>query len=73
MGVAGGSTANGAQVQLMTCNGSGSQSWTAGANGSLVNQQANRCLDANGGSSADGTQLILWTCHGGTNQRWTLP
>ncbi|MFD0205614.1 MULTISPECIES: ThuA domain-containing protein [Saccharothrix] len=66
-------TANGATVRLWTCRGGGSQNWTAGANGSLVNPQSGKCLDANGGSSADGTQLILWTCHGGTNQRWTLP
>ena len=73
MTVAGGSTANGAQVQLSTCNGSGAQNWTAGTNGSLVNTQSNKCLDANGGSTANGTQLIIWTCHGGTNQRWTRP
>ncbi|MCE6998717.1 ThuA domain-containing protein [Saccharothrix sp. S26] len=66
-------TANGAAVRLWTCNGGGGQNWTAGANGSLVNTQSGKCLDANGGSSADGTQLIIWTCHGGTNQRWTLP
>jgi hypothetical protein len=66
-------TANGSLVQLSTCTGAGGQNWTAGANGSLVNPQSGRCLDANGGSSADGTQLIVWTCHGGTNQRWTLP
>ncbi|MFJ6674610.1 ThuA domain-containing protein [Actinosynnema sp. NPDC091369] len=66
-------TGNGAVVRLWTCNGGGGQNWTAGANGSLVNPQSGKCLDANGGSSADGTQLIIWSCHGGTNQRWTLP
>ncbi len=66
-------TGNGALVRLWTCNGSGAQNWTAGANGSLVNTQSGKCLDANGASSADGTQLIIWTCHGGANQRWTLP
>ena len=66
-------TANGAAVRLWTCNGGGGQNWTAGANGSLVNPQSGKCLDANGGSSADGTQLIIWSCHGGANQRWTLP
>ncbi|PSL52040.1 type 1 glutamine amidotransferase [Saccharothrix carnea] len=66
-------TANGAAVRLWTCHGGGGQNWTAGANGSLVNPQSGKCLDANGGSSADGTQLIVWSCHGGTNQRWTLP
>ncbi|MFI9005709.1 ThuA domain-containing protein [Actinosynnema sp. NPDC053489] len=66
-------TANGAAVRLWTCTGGAAQNWAPGANGSLVNAQSGKCLDANGGSSADGTQLILWTCHGGTNQRWTLP
>jgi glucose/arabinose dehydrogenase len=71
MGVTG--TADGSLVQLQTCNGSTGQNWTTGANGSVVNAQSGKCLDANGGSSANGTQLIVWTCHGGTNQRWTLP
>ncbi|WP_033443064.1 PQQ-dependent sugar dehydrogenase [Saccharothrix sp. NRRL B-16314] len=66
-------TADGSLVRLWTCNGGGGQNWAAGANGSLVNSQSGKCLDANGGSSADGTQLIIWSCHGGTNQRWTLP
>jgi hypothetical protein len=68
-----GGTADGALVQLWTCNGSAAQNWTPQANGSLVNPNSGKCLDANGASSADGTQLIIWTCHGGTNQRWTLP
>ncbi|WP_367129395.1 ThuA domain-containing protein [Saccharothrix sp. HUAS TT1] len=66
-------TANGSAVRLWTCTGGGAQNWTAGANGSLVNPQSGKCLDANGGSAADGTQLIVWSCHGGANQRWTLP
>jgi hypothetical protein len=66
-------TGNGSPVQLFSCNGSGGQRWTPGANSSLVGAQSGRCLDASGGSSADGTQLIIWDCHAGTNQRWTLP
>ncbi|MFT7835863.1 PQQ-dependent sugar dehydrogenase [Saccharothrix sp. BKS2] len=66
-------SADGSLVRLWTCNGGGGQNWTEGANGSLVNTQSGRCLDANGGATADGTQLIVWSCHGGTNQRWTLP
>ncbi|MCE6998718.1 PQQ-dependent sugar dehydrogenase [Saccharothrix sp. S26] len=66
-------TGDGALVRLWTCNGGAGQNWIAGANGSLVNAQSGKCLDANGASSADGTQLIIWSCHGGTNQRWTLP
>ncbi|MFC6090150.1 carbohydrate-binding protein [Saccharothrix lopnurensis] len=66
-------SADGSVVRLWTCNGGAGQNWTEGANGSLVNTQSGRCLDANGGATADGTQLIVWSCHGGTNQRWTLP
>ncbi|WP_199443505.1 ThuA domain-containing protein [Umezawaea beigongshangensis] len=66
-------TGDGAVVRSWSCHGGGGQNWAAGANGSLVNPQSGKCLDANGGGSADGTQLIVWSCHGGANQRWTLP
>ena len=64
-------TADGALVQLWTCNAGANQQWTAGSDGTI--RTLGKCLDANAGSSADGTQLIIWACHGGTNQRWTLP
>ncbi|WP_199443504.1 PQQ-dependent sugar dehydrogenase [Umezawaea beigongshangensis] len=66
-------TADGSAVRLWACHGGAGQNWAAGANGSLVNPQSGKCLDANGGGAADGTQLIVWSCHGGANQRWTLP
>jgi hypothetical protein len=62
-----------AGVQLSTCDGTGGQHWTSRADGSLLNSQLGKCLDANGGSSADETRLVSSTCQGGTNQRWTLP
>ena len=43
-----------------------------GANGSLVNTNSGKCLDATGPSSADGTRLQIWTCAGSANQSWTL-
>ena len=71
--ISGGGTANGTKVQLWDCNGTGAQSWTVGANGSLVNTNSGRCLDATGPSSADGTRLQIWDCAGSANQSWTLP
>jgi hypothetical protein len=66
-------TANGTQVQLYDCNGTGAQKWQARADGSLVNPQSGRCVDATGPSSANGTRLQIWDCTGGANQKWALP
>src|SRR5882757_7207171 len=71
--VSGGSTANGAKIQLWDCNGTGAQQWAANAAQDIVNPQANKCLDATGPSSADGTPLQIWSCGGGANQKWTVP
>ena len=68
-----GSTANGADVQLWDCNGTGAQVWQAQSNQTLRNPQSNKCLDARGNSSADGTRLQIWDCFAGANQRWILP
>ncbi|TDC45169.1 glycosyl hydrolase, partial [Micromonospora sp. KC207] len=71
--VNGGSSADGAKVQLWTCNGGGAQRWSAQSDGSLRNTQSGKCLDVSGNSSADGTAVNQWSCHGGANQKWTLP
>ena len=60
----GGSTANGAKVQLWDCNGTGAQVGRHRRH-DIVNPQANKCLDATGPSSADGTRLQIWACTGG--------
>ncbi|NUS16543.1 MAG: RICIN domain-containing protein, partial [Streptomyces sp.] len=73
MDVTSAGTANGTQVQLYDCNGTGSQVWQKGSGSTLVNPQSGRCLDATGPSSANGTRLQIWDCFGGTNQQWTLP
>jgi len=67
------STADGAQIQLYDCNGTGAQKWTVTAAKDIVNNAANKCLDATGSSSANGTRLQIWTCTGGANQKWNAP
>jgi glucosylceramidase len=66
--VAGGSSTNGAAVQLYDCNGSGAQQWTVGTDGTI--RALGKCLDVTGQSTADGAQLQLWDCGGTANQSW---
>jgi hypothetical protein len=68
--VDGGSSENGAQVQLWTCNGTDAQKWTL-KNGTLVTP-GGKCLDVAGASSASGTPVHQWECHGGENQQWKI-
>ena len=58
---------------LNTCNSSGTQVWTPGPNGSLVNQASGLCLDDPGSNTANGVQMQIFTCNGGGNQHWWLP
>ncbi|GLX94111.1 ricin-type beta-trefoil lectin domain protein [Herbidospora sp. NBRC 101105] len=67
--VAGASTANGAAVQLYTCNGTAAQQWTRPGDGTV--RAFGKCLDVTGQSTANGAQLQLWTCGGTANQQWT--
>ncbi|MFF3341917.1 PQQ-dependent sugar dehydrogenase [Streptomyces flavidovirens] len=66
--VAGGSSADGTQTQLWTCNGSAAQQWTVSGDGTL--RAMGKCLDISGGGSADGTKIQLWTCNGTGAQQW---
>jgi hypothetical protein len=70
MDVAGGSTANGAIVQLYTCNGTGAQQFVLNAASDLVNPQANKCVDIKDWNGNEGARLQLWDCRGGANQKW---
>lgn len=66
-------TANGAVVQLYTCNGSAAQAWTWQADGRLtvtVNAQT-KCLDVTGGSNATGALVQLYDCAGVANQKFS--
>jgi hypothetical protein len=66
--VAGASSANGAKVQLYTCNGTGAQQWTVGADGTV--RALGKCLDVAAASSANGTKVQLYDCNGTTAQQW---
>lgn len=70
MDVAGASAADGAAVQLYTCNGTAAQQWTRPGDGTI--RALGKCLDVVNRGTADGSQLQLWTCTGGTNQQWTV-
>ncbi|MGH3469087.1 MAG: lectin, partial [Thermocrispum sp.] len=65
--VAGAATADGTEVQLYTCNGTGAQRWTMA--GDTI-RALGKCLDVSGGSTADGARVQLWTCNGSGAQRW---
>ncbi|KUN87078.1 hypothetical protein AQJ64_07270 [Streptomyces griseoruber] len=69
--VAGGSTENGAAIQLADCNGSGSQRFRLNPAHDLVNLQAHKCVEATDPRGSDRTPLRLWTCTGAQNQKWT--
>jgi poly(3-hydroxybutyrate) depolymerase len=63
-------SANGARVQLWTCNGTPAQQWTAWPDGTL--RALGKCLDVAGGARADGTPVQLWDCTpGNANQQWS--
>ncbi|WDZ84723.1 ThuA domain-containing protein [Micromonospora cathayae] len=64
-----GSSTDGTQIQIFTCNGATGQQWTVTPNGPI--KALNKCLDVNAGASADGTKIQLWTCSGGGPQNWS--
>ncbi|WP_367136920.1 ricin-type beta-trefoil lectin domain protein [Saccharothrix sp. HUAS TT1] len=67
--VAGASSADGAAVQLYSCNGTAAQQWSRPGDGTL--RALGKCLDIKDRGTADGAQLQLWSCGGGANQQWT--
>jgi chitinase len=66
--VAGANSADGTQVQLFTCNGTGAQAWTH--NGSTY-QALGKCMDVAAAGTANGTKVQLFTCNGTGAQSWT--
>ncbi|WDZ84724.1 lectin [Micromonospora cathayae] len=64
-----GSSTDGTQVQIFTCNGAAGQQWTVTPNGPI--KALGKCLDVNAGASADGTKIQIWSCNGGGNQNWS--
>ncbi|MFG1811587.1 ricin-type beta-trefoil lectin domain protein [Streptomyces sp. NPDC049040] len=63
-----GSSASGTAVQIWGCNGTGAQSWSASADGTL--RALGKCLDVTGAGTANGSKVEIWDCNGGANQQW---
>ncbi|MEV8512125.1 glycosyl hydrolase family 18 protein [Dactylosporangium sp. NPDC051484] len=66
--VAGASTANGAAIQLYTCNGTTAQNWTVASDSTL--RALGKCLDITSAGTANGTKIQLWDCNGTAAQVW---
>jgi hypothetical protein len=66
--IAGASSANGAKVQLYTCNGTGAQQWTVGGDGTV--RALGKCLDVAAAGTANGTRVQLYDCNGTGAQQW---
>jgi chitinase len=64
-----GSTTNGTQLEIYTCNGGANQSIVS-TGGTL--QVEGKCFDANGNGTANNTIVQIWTCGSGANQQWTV-
>jgi Ricin-type beta-trefoil lectin domain len=70
MDVAWGSKADGATVQLVTCNGNAAQRFTLTSRGDLVNAQSDKCVDVADWNTTNGARLQQWSCAGTANQKW---
>jgi hypothetical protein len=66
--VAAASTANGAAIQLYTCNGTTAQNWTVSSDGTL--RALGKCMDVSAAGTANGTKIQLWDCNGTGAQIW---
>jgi hypothetical protein len=74
--VVGSSTADGAAVQQLSCQGGDNEQWRLRSVGEgyyqIVARHSGKCLDVSSASTANGAAVIQWTCNGGTNQQWQL-
>jgi non-reducing end alpha-L-arabinofuranosidase len=70
-----GTTTQGTQQQIFTCNGLPAQTWTRTSSNQLTitpSSGTTLCLDASGRGTTNGTPVIIWPCNGQTNQQWNL-
>jgi beta-glucanase (GH16 family) len=74
--VTGASTADGANVQQWSQNGTAAQIWKFEPTGDgyylLRSQASGKALDVTAWSTAEGANVEEWTAHGGANQQWKL-
>src|ERR1700735_988636 len=72
LGVVAQSNANGAGVEVRTCDGGADQQWSS--DGASLRVFGSKCLDVTNGNAANGTKLQIWECGAGDanpNQKWT--
>jgi hypothetical protein len=62
---------SGTNVDWYPCNATAAQTWTAQANGELVNPPSGLCLTDPGANT--GARLDIETCTGSAQQLWTMP
>ncbi|RUT36523.1 glycoside hydrolase family 5 [Paenibacillus zeisoli] len=74
--VAGGSSADGANVQQWTDNGKTQQQWKAidvgGGYYKLISGSSGKALDVEGAFTYDGANVQQWTDNGQANQKWKI-
>ncbi len=76
LGVAGGSTANGARVTAWTCNGAANEYWailgapTSYVSNWYVNYGSGLVIGVAGGSTANGAEIVQWHQKDAANQYW---
>ncbi|WP_280687130.1 MULTISPECIES: ricin-type beta-trefoil lectin domain protein [unclassified Kitasatospora] len=65
---------NGNDVDAWGCNSGLNQVWHLTAQGALVNNGTNKCLDIPWSSTGThaGSRVEIWDCNGGSNQQWQL-
>ena len=66
---AGGGVDNGSTIQILTCNGTGAQSWSWNSGDGTL-RALDKCMDVTGGATASGTAVQLWECNGTGAQEW---
>ncbi|WP_422769704.1 glycosyl hydrolase family 18 protein [Plantactinospora sp. WMMC1484] len=66
--VAAASSANGAAIQLYTCNGTNAQQWTVGTDGTL--RALGKCADITAAATTNGAKVQLYDCNGTGAQVW---
>ncbi|GAA4838412.1 alpha-N-acetylglucosaminidase TIM-barrel domain-containing protein [Kitasatospora terrestris] len=64
-------TADGAKVDIWTCDGGANQQWTYDPTAKTLTTMG-KCLDDFAFGRTPGSKVDLWTCDGGANQQWTF-
>jgi hypothetical protein len=65
-------TSNRTPLVVSGCDGTSSQQWDIGSDGSWSNGRSGKCMDVFEGFTDPGTPLIIFSCHGSQNQRFAF-